>query len=117
MANDPRLLLATFDFCAWLLQRTAGFPKRFRSSLTSRVEMNAIELLEHVTAARYASEPGGWLSSASLALDRLRLLLRLAHAVRALDTSAYERSTESLVEVGRMLGGWLRHANTDEVDS
>lgn len=117
MRDDPKLLLDTFELCSWLLQRTAGFPKRFRLSLTNRVELCAIELLEHVTAARYAAEPSTHLANASAALDRLRLLLRLAQIVRALDTGAYERASESLVEIGRMLGGWLRHARDTEVET
>ncbi len=117
MNNDPKLLLNAFEYCGWVLQKTANFPKRLRASLTCRVELNAIEVLEHITAARYATEPGVHLSNASMSLDRLRLLLRLAHSVRALDTTGYERSAESLVEIGRMLGGWLRHVQEEDVDS
>jgi len=109
MPEQPKLLLSVFEFSVWVLEKTAGFPKRFRGSLTTRIELNALELLENITAARYSSEPEAPLTNASLSLDRLRLLLRLAHSLRALDTTGYERSAESLVEVGQMLGGWLRH--------
>lgn len=108
MPDDPKLLLSCFDLCVWLFERTPGFPKRLRQSLTARMEQTALELLEALTGAQYAAQAEEHLQRASLALDRLRLLLRLAHALRALDTRAYEHSAEALTEIGRMLGGWLR---------
>ena len=40
--------------------------------------------------------------------DILRVLIRLAHRNRCLDTRAYEHATRELDTAGKMLGGWLR---------
>lgn len=103
-----------FDYCAWLFGKTAGLPKRLRAGLTSRIEAAAIDVLEALTDARYTRRPEPHLTRASLAVNRLRLLLRLAHSLRALDNRAYEHSAEALTDIGRMLGGWLRFESGDK---
>lgn len=110
MSDSPKLLLDWLAFAAWLLERTAGWPKRLRYSLTARVENNLLAVLEALTNAQYAERPSTHLEAASLALDRLRILLRLAHQIRAIDNRAYERCAERITVAGRMLGGWLRHS-------
>ena len=108
MSSAPKLLLDWFDFVCWLFQKTANFPKRFRSSLTTRIESNALLVLEILSTAQYTKAPTRLLHNASDGLDRLRILLRLAHRLRALDNRAYEHAAERITEPGRMLGGWLR---------
>jgi hypothetical protein len=44
----------------------------------------------------------------NLRLERLRALLRIAHAQRYIATGPYRHAAERIDEAGRMLGGWLR---------
>ncbi len=110
--DTPKLLLDWFELTVWLLERTAHMPKRFRAGLTTRLELAALDGLESLTEAQYARGPGPALDRASVALDRLRLLVRLSHRLRALDTRAYEHCAERLTEVGRMVGGWKKQASS-----
>lgn len=48
------------------------------------------------------------LSEASAKLDLLKLLIRLAYEIRAIDQKAYLQLQGYLQEIGRMIGGWLR---------
>ena len=48
------------------------------------------------------------LQRASAKLNLLRVYVRLAKEVRALDNKKYLILQEDIDEIGRMLGGWLR---------
>jgi len=66
--------------------------------------------LEALGAARYGRGPEkqARLAGASEALDRLRLLLRMAFDLRCLSPARYEELSRMEREVGRMLGGWRK---------
>jgi hypothetical protein len=48
------------------------------------------------------------LDSASLELDKLRLYLRLCHARHLTDVQQYQYAAEQMIEIGKLLGGWLK---------
>ena len=53
--SDLILFEKWMDFCKWLLQRTARWPKLLRHTLTERVEKLALEILEDITTAACSS--------------------------------------------------------------
>lgn len=95
-----------------LLDRTQRFPKVVRFTFSTRIDNHALDILEELVEARYAS--GRALSTSLAAVDRrltrLRVLLRLAHKRRYLDTGGFEHVMRGVDEVGRMVGGWRRSA-------
>lgn len=48
------------------------------------------------------------IEQAIVSVDLLKILLRLAKDVGALDTKKYMQLQELLQEIGRMLGGWKK---------
>lgn len=47
-----------------------------------------------------------------VSLDLLKILIRLAKDIQALDNKKYLQLESSLQEVGRMLGGWRKSLKT-----
>jgi hypothetical protein len=45
---------------------------------------------------------------ANEALNRLRILIRLAHEIRLLSNGQYGEAAVRFDEAGRMLGGWMK---------
>lgn len=41
-------------------------------------------------------------------LDKLRLYLRVAHARHLFDSRQYEFASNALIEIGKLLGGWMK---------
>ena len=48
------------------------------------------------------------LEKASLELNVLRIFIRLAKEIRALDLKKYITLQKNLNEIGKMLGGWIK---------
>lgn len=63
-------------------------------------------LIEAEAAKREWKEP--ILEKVNNKLGVLKLLFRLANEIKILDSKKYLKLTEQALEVGRMLGGWLK---------
>jgi len=66
-------------------------------------------MLAALTLANRLGNKTEALSEASGHLDALRIALRLAKRLTFLPKRAYAALSETIDEVGRMLGGWLKH--------
>jgi len=99
-----------FDLLVWLLPRAEAYPRAHRGTLARRTVDAALDVAEQIERARSARTRGrlAALREADAALDRLRLMLRLAHELRALSPGQYRHASVLVAEVGRLLGGWLR---------
>lgn len=74
---------------------------------TKTVILDILELLIEAEAAkREWKEP--ILEKVNNKLGVLKLLFRLANEIKILDSKKYLKLTEQALEVGRMLGGWLK---------
>lgn len=108
--DDLPVFTAWLAFLEWLLPVTDGFPHRARFTFTQRLQNLALDVAEDLVDARYAASGRKVevLRRANLRLEKLRVLLRLAHGQRHLATRQYEHAVRQLWEVGRMVGGWHR---------
>lgn len=104
------LFLHWEKFLLWLLPKTSKFPRSVRFTLQQRIDNAALEVLEGILAARYRRDRMVYLDRVSLGIDKLQVLLRIAHALGHFDHRGYEHAARQLDEAGRMAGGWLKHA-------
>lgn len=98
--------------------RVLRFQKVSRHSLGMRIEIAVLDLLESLYLAQ--SERGAvrltTLNKADIRLKILIAHLRLAHATRCLNDAGFAELAEASVEIGRMIGGWLKTTKAhDEV--
>ena len=112
MADNMILQVRLFDLLAWLLPRTESFPRSHRHTVTQRLVDAALDVQEAVSEAQVmrGQERLSALQRADIALQRLRLYLRLAHHWQWLSDGQYEYVSGQVAEIGRMLGGWLKRA-------
>jgi four helix bundle protein len=102
----------TYDFILWLLNHTEQFPKSERFRMAKRLEDSAFAFYEKLVEATRSSRTRAILLDADLELDKLRLCLRLSHARKLTKTDQYQYASGALVEIGKLLGGWLKVAET-----
>jgi hypothetical protein len=107
------MFVKTEEFMVWLLGHTAKFPKSERFRLAQRID-NAIFDFHAVliAAATYPNQAREYLLQAQLELNKLRAYLRLAMETRCASQSQYGFAAEYTVELGKLLGGWLKSLKT-----
>lgn len=110
MAEPMIIFTRTIDLLEWLLPKYERFPKLYRSTVSQRLMNAALDLMEALTRAEATRgrQRKTALTSADIALNRLRLYLRLVHRWQWLSDSQYAHAVSMVAEIGRLLGGWLR---------
>jgi four helix bundle protein len=99
----------TSDFIIWLLDHTGKFPKSERFRMAKKLEDSAFQFYEYlIEATRSTRQKQRILLNADLELEKLRLYIRLAQARKLTSQSQYHYAAEVLVEIGKLLGGWLK---------
>jgi len=93
------------DTSKWLLSRTERFPKKVRHTLSHRIDDLTLGLLEGITTLAYRRDRRDLLRTLDDQLNRLRVLLRLAHELGFLAHNHYEEAARRLAEAGRLLHG------------
>jgi hypothetical protein len=106
-AQSP-IFTKTYDFILWLLEHTEKFPKSERFRLARRIEDTAFTFYEILIRATRTRQPRPVLLQADLELDKLRLYVRMAHARKLTNARQYRFAADALIEIGRLLGGWLK---------
>jgi hypothetical protein len=99
----------SYDLCAGLYTHGNRFPRAQRGLLGRVILEDALQMLVLMTVANRRAEKGEALAEASGRLDALRITLRLSKRRGFLSNGGYEELTGVADEVGRMLGGWLKH--------
>lgn len=97
-----------YDLFLWSFERSEGFPKVLRPSLTHRWQALLVDALEQLLELRYTRDRAALFRRTNLTFEKLRVLTRALEARRALSPSQYEHFQRRLDEVGRQLGGWQR---------
>ena len=110
---DIPIFKKTYEFYKEIYLALRNFSRQDRYSLGQRCEEAILEVLEDILcASRVARErKSEFLERAIRKLAMVQVYIRLAKDIRALDMKRYIVFSESLGEIGRMLGGWLKMAN------
>lgn len=108
--NNYPLYVKWMEIVPWIMARTERFPKNLRYSLAQKIDNICLEILELIVQAIYSQTKRDILQRINLKLDVLRALLQMAFKMQRLSESQYEYISRELLEIGKMVGGWLKSA-------
>ena len=97
-----------FDFSKWLLNHTNKFPKSHRFTVAVKMENAVLEMIELITKANLQQNKMKFLILADEKLMFLKIMARLSFEMQFLSSSSYEYAGRELLEIGKMLGGWMK---------
>jgi len=110
MAGKEMLVIKRgYDFSKWLLNHTGKFPKSYRFSVAVKLENAVLEFIELTSVANMRRDKLPLLKRADETLSRMRLLFLLSYEMRFINLKSYEYGSGQLVELGRLLGGWIKN--------
>jgi 23S rRNA-intervening sequence protein len=109
------IMTRTFELLDWVLPKSERFPRAYRFTLTQRIMNLALDLQECLVEAQATSGAARAraLQRADVALQSLRVYLRLVNRWAWLKDGQYEHVSRIIAEIGRMLGGWRRRVEGD----
>ena len=107
-SGDLPIFVAWLDFLAWLLPTTAKLPRHARFTFANRIDNLGLDVAEDLVEARYSRDTVPVLARANLRIEKMRVLLRLCHALGSFPHSRCEHAVRTIDDIGRMLGGWRK---------
>jgi len=110
METNQKLLILKkgLDFARWLFNHTGKFPKSHRFSVAVRLENLILEFIEKIEIANMRQHKIPLLIAADEKLTHFKTLFRLSYEMRFIKLQSYEYGAAQSVELGRMLGGWIK---------
>ncbi len=110
-AHDAPLFQATYKlYLAWYVGCQL-IPKKDRFAIGQRTENLLLELMIFIVAAYHTKTLAlkrNALFQANTTMECVKVLMRLAKDVKAIDQRLYIEYESQLQEMGKMLGGWIR---------
>lgn len=114
--SDLPLYLAVYKLLKYCYLLVKNFPKSYKFTLGQSILDLTWETLDFVILAnslpnKEKPEP---ILQASIAFDKLKIRLRLAHEIKLINHKKQAFLTEKNEEIGKMLAGWLKWARLAE---
>jgi hypothetical protein len=109
MKESP-VFTRTYDLLMWLIPQVQKFPRVHRFGLAERIQRLALDFQDELVAAGKSQGTSRLekLMNADISLEQLRLWLRFSRDIQLISIRQYEHVTRITVEVGRLLGAWLK---------
>ena len=110
--NESPLFVRTYEMLLWLIPQVQKFPRAYRFSLAERIQRLALDFQDSLVSAGKSQGEARrqWLQRADVQLAQLRLWVRLAKDLSLFTVRRYEHVSRLVVEVGRLLGGWIKQS-------
>jgi len=108
---DIPIFKKAYDLYLYVYGLRESVPKQDRYALWLRIEKMNLDVIEKIlhASALYKAEKIEVLEKASVDLNMLRVFVRIAKDTKVLDTAKYAKIQQQIDEIGRMLGGWIKH--------
>jgi len=99
------------EFYLDMYEMLKQFPKRDRHALGIRIESTALSMLDLILLSSKKSAPTKIviLEKIDITFTREKILIRMAHKIKALSDSNYKKLEEKLIVMGKEVGGWLKY--------
>ena len=108
--KESPIFVKTYDFTKWLLEHTIKFPKSQRFVMAKRIEDAILNFYDLILLAVKDKDQKNALQRASYELERVKHYLRICKDLSLFSMKQYEYSSKEIVEIGRLLGGWIKKA-------
>ena len=106
-----KILQKVFDMIQYAYPALAQYPKSEKFSLVTDIKHILDEMLELTIEAQKKYYKKTTLQELDVTIAKLKAYLRLSFILKFLPTKKYEVWSGMVVEIGKMLGGWLRTVN------
>ena len=105
------ILQKVFDMIQYAYPALAQYPKSEKFGIATDIKHILDEMLELTIEAQKRYYKKTTLQELDVCIAKLKAYLRLSFILRFLPTKKYEVWSGMVVEIGKMLGGWIKTVN------
>lgn len=113
-SQELQILQKIFDMIEYAYPALAQYPKSEKFALVTDMKRVMDEMLELTIEAQKKYYKKTTLQELDVCIAKLRAYIRLSFNLHYLPPKKYEVWSGSVVEIGKMLGGWLKSVNSQK---
>ena len=117
MAEDLKLQQKIYDMMLYAYPITAQFPKSEKFTLVADIKKQMDILMERCIEAKKRYFKKSTLQDMDVANEKLMVYVRLSCDLHYISVHTYGVWSDKLVEIGKMIGGWLKAVNGQKTSS
>ena len=117
MAEDLKIQQKIYDMMLYAYPITAQFPKSEKFTLVADIKKQVDILLERCIEAKKKYFKKSTLQEMDVANEKLMVYIRLSCDLHYISVHTYGVWADKLVEIGKMIGGWLKAVNGQKPSS
>ena len=111
MSKELKIISDTYDLMLWLRKKVSLFPRHSKYSFGHRLESRVLDCLELFLSAKFVSEKSDLLKDASIKLEQVRFLFRLAKDTQLISVKSHEHASKCIGEIGGQLLAWRNYTS------
>lgn len=117
MSEDLKIQQKIYDMMLYAYPITAQFPKSEKFTLVADIKKQMDILLERCIEAKKKYFKKSTLQEMDVANEKLMVYIRLSCDLHYISVHTYGVWADKLVEIGKMIGGWLKAVNGQKPSS
>lgn len=106
--EELRILQKTFDMINYAYPALAQYPKGEKFALVADIKRCMDVMLERIIEANKKYYKKTTLQELDVEVEKLKAYVRLSYNLGFLPPKKYEQWSGLVVEIGRMVGGWIK---------
>ena len=114
--DDLKILQKVFDMMEYAYLALAQYPKSEKYALGTDIKRCMDMILELIITAQKKYFKKTTLQALDVEIMKLRAYIRLSHRLKFLPMKKYEVWSGMVVEIGKMLGGWIKSQSEKPVE-
>ncbi len=111
MAEDLKIQQKIYDMMVYAYPVLAQFPKSEKFALAADIKRNMDILMERCIEAKKKYFKKSTLQEMDVANEKIQVYIRLAFDLKYISMHRYRVWSDKLVEIGKMIGGWIKAVN------
>ena len=111
MAEDLKIQQKIYDMMLYAYPLLAQFPKSEKFTLVADIKRQMDILMERCIEAKKKYFKKSTLQEMDVANEKIQVYIRLSFELRYISLHKYEVWSDKMVEIGKMIGGWLKAVN------
>lgn len=106
--EELKILQKTFDMINYAYPALAQYPKGEKFALVADIKRRMDVMLERIIEANKKYYKKTTLQELDVEVEKLKAYVRLSYNLGFLPPKKYEQWSGLVVEIGRMVGGWIK---------
>lgn len=106
--SELPIIQKTYDLLCWYIPHVNKMPRNHRFGLGDRIATSLYEILDGLIRAKFSTSKKDILKELNVQLEILRFQTRLLKEFQVFNNRQYEFASTLILEIGSMLGGWLK---------